>query len=449
MSSVDFPSRGLRIRNVEGEQFLDRFNIPIATIAGLTLIFAVSFLNLANLSADKDSVGIDAQVLVKLIGIAGAGLYGAYGFCTDRRVRDVLQSFPLFWMIIIIAMYFVAALFSITPLISLASAIAMVAVLLMTVTSLVQIGVLPVLNSIFAGVACFNVISWVVYFVWPDIGILAEPLPEGKFQERMSGLAHPNTLGQVTGLTIVLGTVLFATYRKRSRLRVGLILVAVAALVNSLSRTSLASTVLALLFAYRHVFLKRKYLELYVAACFFGLIGVLLISTQVNIGKKIEDKLTLVSKSGDAEELTSATGRAQIWAYTIRLIKLRPMAGYGAATSKYFLSDYSFYTHNMLLNVAFSTGIIGGTVMLIIILGRLRSMLLTPHPLIDAILMFIIINGFFENVILSILCGMPTMLWFIALTLPSLKDKSWLSASAQKVSQRPLPASEGRLRFSQ
>ena len=70
MSSASFPERELRIRNVHGKRLLDVFNIPVATIVGLGLIFFVSWVNLATLSVEKDSVGIDAQVLVKLMGIA-------------------------------------------------------------------------------------------------------------------------------------------------------------------------------------------------------------------------------------------------------------------------------------------------------------------------------------------------------------------------------------------
>lgn len=449
MSSVSFPERGLRIKNVPGKRIVDVLNIPIATICGLGLVFFVTWINLANLSTDKDTVGLDIQVLIKLMGIAAAGLYGAIGFSTDRRVRDILQSFPIFWLVIIIALYFVAAVFSITKVISFVSAISMVAILLMTVTALVQIGTMPVLNAIFAGMAFFNIFSWIVYFVWPEIGVLAEPLPEGKFAYRMSGLAHANTLGQCTGLTVVLGTIMYFTYQKRSLLRVGLIVIAAAALVNSLSRTSLVATVFALAVAYRHVFLKREYFSRYVLALIVGVMAIMVISTQVDIGAKIKEKMTLVSKSGDADELTTATGRAEIWAYTIMLIKKRPLVGYGAATSKYFLADYSQYTHNMILNVAFSTGIVGGFVMLVMVLGRIRAMMTVSHPLADGILVFIIINGLFENVMFSILCGMPTIVWIVSLSWPLLKGDRELDTLTGELKSSSNAAYGGKLRFSQ
>ena len=448
MSSARLPRRGLRIKNIQGQRSVDVMNIPILTLLGLGLIFFVTWINLVNLSTEKVTVGLDAQVLVKLMGIAAAGLYGAFGFCTDRRVRDILQTFPMFWMVVIIALYFVAAPFSITQVPSFASAVSMVAILLMTITALVQIGIMPVLNAIFAGMAFFNIFSWIVYFVWPEVGVLVEPLPNGKFAYRMSGLAHANTLGQYTGLTVVLGTVMYFTYQKRSLVRTGLIFIALAALVNSFSRTSLAATVLALAVAYRHVFLKREYFTKYIAVMLVGLLATIVISTQVDVGAMIKEKMTLISKSGETDELATATGRAQIWAYTITLIKERPLIGYGAATSKYYLAEYSQYTHNMVLNVAFSTGIVGGFAMLMMILGRIRAMMGVSHPLADGILVFIIVNGIFENVMFSILCGMPTIVWIMSLSWPLLKNDPALDDTADKRKTSTVEAI-GKLRFSQ
>lgn len=207
------------------------------------------------------------------------------------------------------------------------------------------------------------------------------------------------------------------------------------------------ATVVALAVAYRHVFLKQEYFQRYVIAACLAALGFMVLSTQVDIGAKIKEKMTLVSKSGDADELTSATGRAEIWAYTIRLIKQRPLIGYGAATSKFYLKDYSQYTHNMILNVALSTGIIGGFAMLMMVLGRLRAMMTVSYPLADGILVFIIVNGLFENVIFSILCGMPTMVWIMSLAWPVLKDDPLFDTQTGELKSTS-PRIDGKLRFS-
>ncbi len=447
MASANYRPVGLRIQSPSNGLVHKILTTPISTLVGMLLIVVVTLLNAADLSVGKDKVGLDAQVVLKLIGIAFAGIYGGIGFITDRRVRDVLQSFPVFWVVIIIAMYFVSSAFSLDPKVSLASTISLVAVLLLTVRALVQIGIMPVLNAIFVGMALFNVFSWIVFFVWPEVGVLKEPLPEGKFAYRMSGLAHSNVLGQYSGLTVLLGTIMFFTYKKHSVWRVGVMVVALGALIGSLSRTSLVATVIGLVVAYRRVFFKPQYLQRYVVASMAGIFALMLVSTQVDIGAKIKEKMSIVSKSGDADELTSATGRSEIWAYAIRLISQRPLTGYGAATSKHYLARYSSYTHNMILNVAFSTGVVGGFACLIMVLGRIRAMLSISHPLADGILAFIIVNGFFENVIFAIITGMPTMLWILALSWLLLKDDPLVNTETGEL--RATDLSKGSLRFSQ
>ena len=131
-------------------------------------------------------------------------------------------------------------------------------------------------------------------------------------------------------------------------------------------------------------------------------------------------KLTFLSKSGDTEEIFSATGRGEIWAYAISLIREQPLTGYGATTSKYYLTDYSLYTHNLILNVAFSCGVFGGLAAVCMCLGRLRVLLTQDHIVANALVAFILVNGLFENVIFSNLAGMPTIVWIIAISLPSL-----------------------------
>ena len=84
--------------------------------------------------------------------------------------------------------------------------------------------------------------------------------------------------------------------------------------------------------------------------------------------------------------------------------------------------EFSSYTHNLFLNIAFSGGVFAAISALLMILGRLRSLFHNRHPFVDAIIVFIVVNGLFENVIFSILAGLPTMLWVIALSWPLLQD---------------------------
>jgi len=160
----------------------------------------------------------------------------------------------------------------------------------------------------------------------------------------------------------------------------------------------------------------------------------------VDIESKIGSKIGLLSKSGDASELTSATGRTEIWAETIKLVSESPVFGYGAATSKLLLKEYSLHTHNLILNVALSTGIFGGLCALWMYVDRMFNLFRNRHPIADPLVVFVLVNGLFENVIFSILCGFPTIVWIIALAVPVVD-------AMNREEEEPLP-SVGVLRLS-
>jgi len=168
-----------------------------------------------------------------------------------------------------------------------------------------------------------------------------------------------------------------------------------------------------------HIFHRRYAMTAIV--CGVAGIALLIVATMVfDIESKVGSKLGLLSKSGDTAELTSATGRTEIWAEVISLVSERPLVGYGAATSKYLLKDYSLHTHNLVLNIALSTGVLGGIFALWMCLERVFRLFITRHPIADALGVFVVVNGLFENVIFSILCGLPTIVWIIALALPTI-----------------------------
>jgi len=341
---------------------------------------------------------------------------------TRPNARRVLFSFPVMWILIIMGFYVAAIPFSTSPRNSLVSTCSIIGVLLMTVTALDHLGVMKTVKAIFVGMAFFIIGSWLFYFAFPEIGVLQEAITGGKFVYRMSGLAHANTLGQYSGLTVVMSVILFFSYKQRSWFILGIGILALGALVNSYSRTSLMATMLALFIGYRHIYFRSEYFGRYLLAVTVLMLGLLVMSTQMDLGEKIASKMQLLSKSDDADELTTATGRSEIWAHAIFLLKDRPINGYGAATQKYHFEEHSLYTHNLFFNIAFSAGYLAGIAALFMIFGRLRALFNNRHPLSDAIVVFIFINGLFENVIFSILAGLPTMLWVMALAWPLLLD---------------------------
>ncbi len=397
-------------------------DVPVMVLIGYFAIFAVSFGNLVDIEADNDKVSLSGQALIKIMLLGLGGLYGGIGVLTNQRVRDLLFSFPVMYMVLLAGLYCLSAPFSITPLMSMASTISIICVLLMTVTALVQFGVRPILQTIFYAMSLYVVLSWVAFLLVPSIGVFHEATVGGETVERMGGLAHPNTLGQVSGLTLVLGLLLFKLQPQISKWRMLILVLAAGSLLASLSRTSLLATIVAMAVVYRqHVFRRENFVR-GLWLLFAGVILLMAAAMFSDVGSVIAGKLGMLSKSGDVGELTSATGRTDIWAYVLELLWRSPVVGYGAATSKYYLNEYSLHTHNLVLNIAFSTGVIGGLVAVWMCLDRIFRLFFHRHPLADALIVFILVNGLFENVIFSILAGVPTMIWITGLALPQLVD---------------------------
>ena len=418
------------------QRVLGFLDVPVAQLAGVVLVFLVTFLNLANVKVTKDVVALDSQVLVKLLVIGFAGLYGLLGVMSDIRIRRVLLSFPVFLVVALSGFYFASSFASLTPEYSLVSTVALVSVLLMTVTAMMQLGLVRFLTVSFYGMSCFILFSWAAYFFMPEIGVFLEPTANGEFTKRMSGLAHPNTLGQYAGLTLVVGMALYQFYGQRSKWRVLVIALAAGALIASLSRTSLVATVVALVtMNYQWLLSERRRKWILLGAILFVPM-LMIVASQVDLQEKIAEKMTIISKSGDASELATATGRAEIWQYSMQLISQRPLIGYGAATSKFYLSDYSLYTHNLLLNIAFSTGISGGLIGLVMILYQAASVVFKPHVIVSAVIVYILVNGLFENVIFSTIAGMPTLLWVMSMAWYQIRDCNQGEHDVQSVSLR-------------
>ncbi|MEM7455856.1 MAG: O-antigen ligase family protein [Planctomycetota bacterium] len=395
-------------------------HMPIVSMVGICVIFAAAFFNLASLEVEKDKVEFDMQVAVKLLILGVAGLYGGWGFLTDPRVRKLLTTLPGAFFSVILVAYCLAISSALDTTNAIASTAGLVGIVLASATLLVQIGLLPMLHTLFYALALYNLGSWFAFFVVPEIGIFDEPIADGEFFVRMGGLGHPNTLGQFSGVTIVLGAILWVYYDARSLWRALIIVSAAGCLVASLSRGSTVATAIALLIAFRSFFFSREMLQYWVLLAIlaiFGMIGLLMIGDPIGY---VEGKLTSLTKSGEVSELTTATGRSEIWAYTLRLIAEQPLLGYGATCSKFLLEDYVSYAHNMVLNVALNAGAFAGLSVVGFFVYRIRECFHRFHP-IDGLLIFLMINGFVENVAFTNLPGMPTIMLFTSVVFWQLK----------------------------
>lgn len=208
-------------------------------------------------------------------------------------------------------------------------------------------------------------ISLVVYFVDPELGRMHAWLGnEVGTNNRISGIANsPNGLGTMTSLALILTMMFFPAMTRLQRLAV---LVGAPFCLVCLVMTDNRASILALFLCGGAWFLSRRH-----AAGNFIIAGLAGFAVILAIAAAPDLVFSSLSRSGDADEITSGTGRAEIWTVVIEMIKQRPITGHGYASASYILPNdprlfsVAAHAHNMYLEVLFSCGIIGFGVLLL------------------------------------------------------------------------------------
>lgn len=237
---------------------------------------------------------------------------------------------------------------------------------------------------------------------------------------RLEGVfGSPNNLGRAAAL-LALVALLLAPQLRRRRALVLLLLalpLAAACLVLSGSRTS----VLALAAALGVALLGRRpglALLLGALALAAGLAVAALPPLQAGL-------VGLLSRSGDLGELTSFTGRTDIWTAVLRLIDERPLLGHGFASSRQvipagFQAEFGWTTtsaHNLWLQAWLTTGAVGLAIVLAAQLAWAGQALARPLASRDALVAYVLVVGAFEAGALGPSVNLLTFVWCWALGL--------------------------------
>lgn len=390
-------------------------------LASIWLLTAgIAFFNLTSLDQHKYEVGIDVTVVIKLGMTLAAGALGAMGFLLRKDVRDFFLCYPGLIFTALLGFFVAASITSITPVSSLASTFALICICTFSVYGMKQVGAETMLGAIYFGLGIYIVGSWIAYLFIPEIGLHNENLGEGINIERMAGLSHPNTTGQYCGLFLGFTYITYRRWAWRSNMLLLMVvgcvtLLAVAAMVEAMSRSSVLALVGAMVFSHRDRILRFAGPVLpWVAASLLSIViflGAILPQGVLAVG----DRASVLTKTGDVEELSSMTGRTAIWAFSIEQLAKRPFLGYGPATSKIILADYMYYTHNLWLNIAFSCGVFAAILLILFTGILLTNMLKHRERLSEFFIIFLFIVGLVENVAFAYIPSVPTQLLMIGL----------------------------------
>lgn len=390
-----------------------------ATI-GAALLVTVVFVNDAVFRvADAEQATFDLQVAVRLV---VCGLCGLYGLAHLRSALRTLTRGPALLVTAFACWSTLLVPFSINPGFSAYAMVSLWCVLLFTAAVRNEVAPLSILKSIVISLLVFLVASWLLWYVIPPLGQEVQNVGDGVEVTRFGGLQHPNGLGRQCALTVAMLLVVGLDHVGRWRRLVIPIVFTVFTGVWTESRTAIL-VMAALIAAAACCRLPKRKLALAgvmiipLTAAFFGM-G---LSTGI-VEVKVDRMAEKLSRDGDANEVYSLNSRTQVWDFAMDRFWRSPLIGYGQGCQRFVMKDNFFPTHhahNILLNVALGTGVIGAGLLLWQAIVLARRCLVRPSAFTGLFLLSVLLFGMTDSVMLGSMPDSHTILWWLALFLPA------------------------------
>ncbi len=234
-----------------------------------------------------------------------------------------------------------ASITSVSPKVAFFVASAIGVYMLLTLACLTLFGIRRMLMDALLALWSFVIISWLLRFTIPELATFNEFLSMEETLPRFGGLGHPNVLSAIQCLALLL-TLAFVIDRSISiAWLVPACILGAATLIETKSRTSVVALLATLGIISLPILRQRSAFAL---PC-FGLAALFCAATYVEmttgIDRLIDSVALKLTKTGSVDELTTATGRTEIWAEAIRLIAASPLTGYGGGTSSQVMAEHS------------------------------------------------------------------------------------------------------------
>ncbi len=340
------------------------------------------------------SDALDFQILFKL-GVWAATLGACLLFI--RRWGGYLLRFDNIALSLLIVLMTVSCFYAPSTAYSLGSVFSVIATFSLLFCATSVLSVRAITMSIISALTAVSIISIAMYFTYPEFARMSEWI-NGSYGpgSRLSGITGTaNTMGFLAAFCLILcAHAAHNIPRKYWIILAVFIAVNAVALIMSNSRTSIAGLGLALAVVYFVTTSPTRWAFAFLgAACV--LMGTLFIDS--------EALYSSLSRSGDAAEITTGTGRVFIWKTALKLTGDKILSGWGYASSVRILpalsSEIGFmppHTHNLFLQVAFATGIGGLFLIILSFLTKTYYALRRGDRFQLAGIIFIIITGLTE-----------------------------------------------------
>lgn len=342
-----------------------------------------------------DDKSIDLQVAAKLaaFGIMSVTLAVFFSFALGRiRLPRLFYIWLAFFFALILT-----SLYAVNPVFALTCTLLTLIAYLYSVYMTVWLSRLTAVQVMMWAALLLCLGSIFVYYAIPSIGIMQGWTPEGSIGEigRMKGITGaPNGIGLIAAIGLVLAILYFRSFGMFGKLTaLALIPSAGLCLVLSNNRSSMIGVAAAIWFS----FVSRKGIGFKVMlSIVIGVIGIGALSLFT------DQIFAALSRSGHADEITTATGRAAIWRVVIEMWAQQPLHGYGYASALALLPNdprlfhAAAHAHNMYLELLFAGGVILLGLFLYAIWQTFRQALRLGAINEAALLLFFLLRGLTE-----------------------------------------------------
>ncbi len=162
------------------------------------------------------------------------------------------------------------------------------------------------------------------------------------------------------------------------------------------------------------------------------------------------DSLSVIARSGRAEEVATLTGRTNIWAYTLGLIPSHFFLGHGLGSPLQLFADIPtdvsanniVEAHNILLHAALMIGVPGALILAWMMLHGAMQAYAKRNAFALLALIFFIVTGITENFAFSNRPGWHTLVFFAILLSVSRQKQGRPSRRSSATRQRPGPVEQ-------
>lgn len=372
------------------------------------LAFAAVGLNITFLTREIGDVGLDAQTGLKIgtwVALLGVSVLNG------RRLLPILAdpAIALFTAFTLVAC--ASAAWSPVPVFTAGCAAGLLAYLGFSALIAATVSERMVVTVLIWGLAAFLLLTWLAAALAPSSAWLP---PYEKPVYRLQGISgHPNILAKQSAVFILL--VIAARRRGHMGRLPGWLLLGlgIVTLLATNSRTALLAVVLAWLL----VDLRSRRLLLAGIAAGTVLLGLVVLAGSTGILPGIDVLLGSASRSGDASEILTLTGRTELWGFVWEKVLQRPLQGYGfnafgpiMSRAWYGNEDAGAEAHNSFLQALFTVGLLGTVPFVSAFIVLLRRWMERPNALRDLFTVYVLIAGATE----AELTALPVLLTLAA-----------------------------------